>query len=85
MIRTIKCVPRMARKEYRCIWCGQDIHAGEPYIRALIDVDGYLQDQHWHSECLEHLILIDKTGQVEFDPYSHNRPSADALEWIYPQ
>lgn len=85
MTRTISCVPRKARKVYRCIWCGQDIQIGDLYTRCWVKHEGDLFDQHWHNECIEYSVLIADAAEYEFEPHSHNRPSADVLTWIYPQ
>jgi len=85
MIRTIHCTPCNARKPYQCLWCGEPIERGELYVRALVKVDDSVQDQKWHSECLEHSVLIDISGEFTFDAYSNTRPVKDALAWVYPE
>lgn len=41
----------VARKEHKCIWCGQLIPVGERYHREHSIFDGRFQDHRWHNEC----------------------------------
>lgn len=84
MIRLVSARLPRARNTYRCLWCGQDIVPGETYARMLIKHHKVLEDQHWHTECIEHVTLIGTDGAVEFDPYQNNRPQKDVLAWTYP-
>lgn len=44
---------RKARKEHRCIWCGEMVKIGEIYrYCSFIWENGY-NHQHWHLECLK--------------------------------
>lgn len=63
----------VARKPYNCIWCGQDIAAGERYWREKSVYDGHMQSFPWHPECKRgsgaHF-----TYEEEFQPYENERP-----------
>lgn len=40
-----------ARKEHRCIWCGEPILVGERYRCERSVYDGQMQYHKWHLEC----------------------------------
>ena len=63
----------VARKDHRCIWCGQKITKGEQYINEHSVFDGEMQNHHWHDECLEDAQL-NNDYDWEFMPYSNERP-----------
>jgi hypothetical protein len=64
----------IARKDHRCIWCGQRIPKGEQYVAERSVFDGDMQNHHWHNEC-----LVDAKScqdcEWEFMPYSNERPN----------
>lgn len=71
----------VARKTYRCIWCGEEIHKGEQYVRTFTNYDGDAQDCKWHNECVEYLEANDD-GTIEFCAFSNERPKVrDPLAW----
>lgn len=79
--RLVKVRLPVARKSYRCIWCGQDIQAGNFYARTWVQHEGAMQDHTWHTECLEYLD-VNSDGKRTFEPYENQRPeSNDALTW----
>lgn len=63
-----------ARKDHRCIWCGQKIEKGTTYISERSVFDGEMQNHHWHVECSEASQEYFSQGECEFDPYSNERP-----------
>ena len=68
-----------ARKDHRCIWCGQKISKGEQYVAERSVFDGEMQNHHWHQECLEdcHIAFANEC-EWEFMPYSNDRPELRA-------
>lgn len=70
----------VARKDHRCIWCGQKIAKGEQYTFERSVFDGEMQNHHWHPECLEDCrIENEHAGEWEFMPYSNDRPPAQTF------
>jgi len=63
----------IARKNYRCVYCGEKIHKGEKHIHEISIFEGEFQDHRWHKECLSSHI---KSGEVEFDYMSNDRPKS---------
>lgn len=63
-----------ARKDHRCIWCGEAIPRGTQYIAERSVYDNEFQNHHWHPECLENAELVN-AGECnwEFEPY-YNDP-----------
>lgn len=41
----------IARKEHRCIWCGELILKGEKYTRQKGRFEGEWCDNPWHNDC----------------------------------
>ena len=65
-----------ARKDHRCIWCGQYIHIGEKHVKHVGIWEGDFQSNRWHNECNEAANQIIKIeGEISFDPYSNSRPN----------
>ena len=65
----------IARKDHKCIWCGQKIAKGEQYIAERSTYDGEMQNHHWHSECLADCRTVNANeGTWEFSPYENERP-----------
>jgi len=66
-----------ARKDHRCIWCGQIIPKGTNYIRERSVYDGNMQNHAWHNECLPACQEMIKDSQDDsFDPYENERPKS---------
>lgn len=42
-----------ARKDHKCIWCGEAIEQKTTYVRERSKYLGELQDHAWHPECRE--------------------------------
>ena len=41
----------IARKDYKCFLCGEEIHAGEKYVRFSGKYDGMMFDNKFHLLC----------------------------------
>jgi hypothetical protein len=67
-------VLRTARKEHRCIYCGEPIRAGERYVYQTGVYETYWFVNKMHQECFDDLC----DGDREFIPYSNERPPATA-------
>ena len=66
----------VARKQHRCIWCGQAIPKGEKYRYTTGVYDGDMQANHWHFECSDaQQTDARETGEYEFSPYDNERPA----------
>ena len=65
---------RTARKPHACIWCGQEIGAGEKYKDERSIYDGNIQHNHWHHECWESSRKAARAaGEFEFTPFENER------------
>jgi len=62
-----------AKREHRCIWCGEAIPLGEKYIRQKGRFDGEWQDNPWHDECFEGSNDANGGACFDFDPYGGER------------
>ncbi len=62
-----------ARKDHRCIWCGQAIPKGSKYVHESSVFDGEFQNHHWHPECLHYARTVNNESTWEFEPYSEPR------------
>lgn len=65
---------RKARKEHRCIWCGEPISSGEHYHFQVGIFDGDFQNNKFHQECAK---ASSEFFQEEdsFSPYEFKRGS----------
>ena len=63
-----------ARKDHRCIWCGQVIPKGSEYVSERSVFDGEMQNHHWHEECLDSARENNDECEWEFEPYGNERP-----------
>ena len=64
---------RKARKAHLCIWCGQQIKAGEAYRRQRLVFQGDIQSNSWHPECFDSVDW--QEYEDGFSPYEGERPS----------
>jgi len=64
----------IARKDHRCIWCGQKIEKGTKYRSEQSVFDGEFQNHHWHEECDRAAQEYFRYGEEEFEPYGNERP-----------
>lgn len=68
----------IARKQHRCIWCGEMIESGERYRREKSAYYGALQNHAWHLECAKDRYAgLEHGDDNEFTPYSADRPKKD--------
>lgn len=68
-------IQRKARKNHRCIWCGQAILVGENYSHETSVYDGYMQDHKFHLECRNDADeYFYSTREEDFDAYENKRP-----------
>lgn len=63
----------VARKQHRCIWCGEAIEVGLKHRHEISRYDE-LQDFRWHLECSEDAQQCFCGGDGEFTAYSAERP-----------
>lgn len=63
----------VAKKEHRCIWCGEDILKGEKY-RKEVSVFNGIQHHSWHLECNSASEKYFQEDGPEFDAYENERP-----------
>lgn len=64
----------VARKEYRCEWCGEKILKGEKHHKYVGMWEGDFQNWRMHSECKQD---ADLNGDMQdgFTPYEAERPA----------
>lgn len=68
-----------ARKQYRCIWCPEDILTGEVHVNEFSVYCGEPQDLRWHPECYEaSRKYFSESGEEEFSPHENKRGSLEA-------
>ena len=69
------CDETKARKQHRCIWCGEMVEQGNRYLREKSVYDGAFQDFAWHPECKQDQENdINNGGDCEFISHSAERP-----------
>lgn len=65
----------IARKQHRCIWCGEAISAGEKHRHEISKYETELQDFRWHLECESAASEYFLAGEgPEFSAYENERP-----------
>lgn len=69
-----------ARKEHRCIWCGDPIKVGQTYRKEQSIFDGQFQHHKWHKECDEESCEYFAGGHEEFSPYENPRPLIQGVQ-----
>lgn len=71
------CDKTRARKQYRCIWCGEHVLPGESYFRERSVYDGRFQNHAWHPECkADQEECFREYGDTEFIAHQAERPVA---------
>ena len=65
----------IARKQHRCIWCGETILVGLKHRREISKFDEF-QDHRWHMECFSDAQEYFVSDGPEFIPYDNVRPAA---------
>ena len=48
----IRCSCPRAKKEYKCVWCGEKILVGEVHTSRAYRFDGCFQSDRMHMECV---------------------------------
>lgn len=68
----------VARKQHRCIWCGESILPGEKYRDERSIFDGEFQYHKWHPECCDAAAKDEEMAEWggEFSAYDNERPTA---------
>lgn len=64
----------VAKKQHRCIWCGEPVLVGEKYRREKSVYCGEMQNFAWHHECDDEAKEEFLHGDNEFVAYSADRP-----------
>jgi hypothetical protein len=64
---------RTARKQHRCIWCGEAIDTGSVYVDEASVFDGSWQAHKWHPECEDDARTCFQYDDT-FAPYAQDRP-----------
>jgi len=62
-----------ARKQHRCIWCGEAIVIGEKYVLHKIKFDGVFQSNKYHAECWGSMLCSDFDPDVGYAAFSMKR------------
>lgn len=65
-----------ARKQHRCIWCGEAIALGEHHRHEISIYEGHFQDHRWHPECDADAKIYFDSGEEAFEAHSAERPAA---------
>lgn len=66
---------RTAKKQHKCIWCGQKIIIGDLYLDERSVYDNHLQVHRWHVECNEDAKEQNRNDfEWEFMPGENDRP-----------
>lgn len=67
-----------ARKQHSCIWCRENIEAGQEYVKQAGSFDGEFQSNSYHPECIiacqKHL---KEYGEDCFEPHASKRGSTE--------
>jgi hypothetical protein len=66
----------VARKDHRCVWCGESIQKGNKHAHFSGKWDGEFQDWRMHRECYEDADISDELHEG-FMPHEHERPLPD--------
>lgn len=67
----------VARKNYKCIWCGEKIPIGEKHVHTISNYCGDFQNHRFHNECNDAMDEhCSKQHDGEFEPYRNERPLA---------
>lgn len=67
-----------ARKQHRCIWCGESITIGTKHRYEVSTFDG-LQNHRWHLECDAAAADYFNSGDgPEFAPHENERPPSSS-------
>lgn len=61
-----------ARKDYKCIWCGEPIPKGSEHYHEISIYCGEFQNHRWHFECIDYFHTL---GEEEFSAWGNERPA----------
>lgn len=67
----------IARKQYRCIWCGQWIEKGEKHVVFRNIFEGRINADRYHNECHDAMLTDDFDQDEGFTPHSYKRGTID--------
>ncbi len=62
----------VARKQHRCVWCGEPILKGQKHFHQVGKMYGDIQANRWHFECFDAAKLEDI--EDGFIPHENERP-----------
>lgn len=62
----------VARHDHGCIWCNEQIKAGEKHVQQVGKCDGDFQDSRYHPECYRAMV-IDCKYEDYFQPHAFKR------------
>jgi len=62
----------VAKKDHRCIWCGETILKGEKHHQQVGRFDGEIQDGRFHRECWT-VASESFKDECEFTLWGHER------------
>ncbi len=66
-----------ARKQHKCVWCGEAIQIGEKHHRQVYKMDGEIQGNRYHAECYVGMTELWKMDHFAcedgFTPHSFKR------------
>jgi hypothetical protein len=68
----------VARKEYRCEWCGEKIPRGQRHLKFTGMWEGDFQNWRMHLECDDARSQEDYSGDG-FTPFENDRPEIEVL------
>ena len=72
-----------ARKEHKCIWCGERIDKGEQHLNESSIYDEHWQRHRWHLECdADARNYFRETHEDSFDPHEAHRPDVSDQPFI---
>jgi hypothetical protein len=68
-----------ARKDYKCVWCGERIPVGERHVAVSGIMDGDFQSNRFHAECDTACQQeMKQSGEDCFMPHEYKRGSTEA-------
>jgi hypothetical protein len=71
----------VAKKDHRCIWCGESIPTGEKHHKQFGRFDGEIQTNRYHDECYGAMTTSDDViDDGCFTPYENERPGAKYVD-----
>jgi len=74
MYNLIKHTHPRARRDYQCIWCGQQIESGLQHVHEISSYCEQFQNHRWHMECADSAYRAYCDGLREFFAFVNDRP-----------